>query len=272
MPSKNKEQQRLFQMVVAYKKGEMKNASDTVKKIAKSISLKDAEDMASAIVGETTTSAATASYEVPMGTVMRKLKEFFSAQNQAALLEDYECLSDDDPRNPLRNKTDKELEKAIETLTQYTSPEAVPAPRPKLPSLWDIPYNPNDGLQDLTYDIPPSPEKRAINTKFMVGDKKNPIKAGEYLLWRAKQNAKTFDDSRVPMAIFGRNAFQLQGAKTPQSQLAFEGYKIPIIQTKGSIKDVKIPKSLMETFGLIGITNGKKHFVYDTKDKKFYLP
>ena len=204
--------------------------------------------------------------------IMRKLTEFFSAKNQAALLEDYEALSDDDPKNPLRNKTEEELEKAIEMLTQYTTPDILPTPRPKLPSLWDIPYNPNDGLQDMTYDVPPSPEKRAINTKYMVGDKKNPNKAGEYLLWRAKQNAKVFDNSRVPMAIFGRNAFQLQGATPPQSQLAFEGYSIPIIQTKGNIKDVKIPKSLMETFDLIGVTNGQKHFVYDTKDKKYYKP
>lgn len=46
MPAKSKSQQRLFGMVHAYQKGELKGASDEVKDIAKSISKKDAEDFA----------------------------------------------------------------------------------------------------------------------------------------------------------------------------------------------------------------------------------
>ena len=47
MPAKSKEQQRLFGMVHAYQKGELKDASKEVKDIAKSISYKDADDFAS---------------------------------------------------------------------------------------------------------------------------------------------------------------------------------------------------------------------------------
>jgi len=46
MPAKSKSQQRLFGMVHAAQKGKLKNASPEVKKIAKSISKKDAEDFA----------------------------------------------------------------------------------------------------------------------------------------------------------------------------------------------------------------------------------
>ena len=46
MPAKSKSQQRLFGMVHAYQKGELKNASKEIKDIAKSISKKDAEDFA----------------------------------------------------------------------------------------------------------------------------------------------------------------------------------------------------------------------------------
>ena len=47
MPAKSKAQQRLFGMVHAYQKGELKDASQEVKDIAKSISKKDAKDFAS---------------------------------------------------------------------------------------------------------------------------------------------------------------------------------------------------------------------------------
>jgi len=46
MPAKSKSQQRLFGMVHAYQKGELKNPSKEVKDIASSISDKDAEDFA----------------------------------------------------------------------------------------------------------------------------------------------------------------------------------------------------------------------------------
>ncbi len=46
MPAKSKQQQRLFGMVHAYQKGELKNASKEVKDIAKTISKKDAKDFA----------------------------------------------------------------------------------------------------------------------------------------------------------------------------------------------------------------------------------
>ena len=46
MPAKSKAQQRLFGMVHAYQKGELKDASKEIKDIAKSISKKDAEDFA----------------------------------------------------------------------------------------------------------------------------------------------------------------------------------------------------------------------------------
>ena len=46
MPAKSKKQQRLFGMVHAYQKGELKNASEEVKDIANSISKKDAKDFA----------------------------------------------------------------------------------------------------------------------------------------------------------------------------------------------------------------------------------
>lgn len=46
MPAKSKEQQRLFGMVHAYQKGELKNPSKEVKDIAKTISKKDAKDFA----------------------------------------------------------------------------------------------------------------------------------------------------------------------------------------------------------------------------------
>lgn len=51
MPAKSQKQRKLFAMVYAYKKGELdpKYASDTVKKIAKSISLKDAKKFASSV-------------------------------------------------------------------------------------------------------------------------------------------------------------------------------------------------------------------------------
>ena len=45
--SLSKSQQKLMGMVYAYKKGDMKDASDEVKKIAKGMSLKDAEKFAS---------------------------------------------------------------------------------------------------------------------------------------------------------------------------------------------------------------------------------
>ena len=45
--SLSKSQQRLMGMVYAYKKGEMKDASDEVKKIAKGMSMKDAKKFAS---------------------------------------------------------------------------------------------------------------------------------------------------------------------------------------------------------------------------------
>jgi len=46
MPAKSKSQQRLFGMVHAYQKGELKNPSKEIKDIANSISDKDAEDFA----------------------------------------------------------------------------------------------------------------------------------------------------------------------------------------------------------------------------------
>jgi len=46
MPAKSKEQQRLFGMVHAYQKGELKNPSKEVEDIAKTISKKDAKDFA----------------------------------------------------------------------------------------------------------------------------------------------------------------------------------------------------------------------------------
>ena len=45
--SLSKSQQKLMGMVYAYKKSDMKNASDEVKKIAKGMSLKDAKKFAS---------------------------------------------------------------------------------------------------------------------------------------------------------------------------------------------------------------------------------
>jgi len=45
--SLSKSQQKLMGMVYAYKKGDMKDASDEVKKIAKGMSLKDAKKFAS---------------------------------------------------------------------------------------------------------------------------------------------------------------------------------------------------------------------------------
>jgi len=47
MPSKSKSQQRFMGMVHAYKKGELKNASPEVKKVAKSMTKKSAHDFAS---------------------------------------------------------------------------------------------------------------------------------------------------------------------------------------------------------------------------------
>ncbi len=47
MPSVSKSQQKLFGMVHAFQKGELKHASPEVKKIAGGISDKDAEDFAS---------------------------------------------------------------------------------------------------------------------------------------------------------------------------------------------------------------------------------
>ena len=46
MPSKSKSQQRFFGMVDAYKKGEMKNASKSIKKAAASMSMDDVKDFA----------------------------------------------------------------------------------------------------------------------------------------------------------------------------------------------------------------------------------
>jgi len=46
MPAKSKSQQRLFGMVHAVQKGELKDASPKIKNIAKRISKKDAEDFA----------------------------------------------------------------------------------------------------------------------------------------------------------------------------------------------------------------------------------
>ena len=47
MPSKSKAQQRFMGLVHAYKKGEMKNAPEEVRKIAKGIKKSDAKDFAS---------------------------------------------------------------------------------------------------------------------------------------------------------------------------------------------------------------------------------
>jgi len=47
MPAKSKAQQKFFGMVHAYQKGDMKDASPAIKKVATSISNKDAEDIAS---------------------------------------------------------------------------------------------------------------------------------------------------------------------------------------------------------------------------------
>tara|TARA_R100000008_G_scaffold86667_1_gene80755 strand:- start:988 stop:1398 length:411 start_codon:yes stop_codon:yes gene_type:complete len=47
MPAKSKAQQRFMGMVHAYKKGDLKNAPDTVKKAAKSMKNKDAKKYAS---------------------------------------------------------------------------------------------------------------------------------------------------------------------------------------------------------------------------------
>ena len=46
MPSKSKAQQRFFGMVDAYKKGEMKNASNKIKKAADGMSMSDVKDFA----------------------------------------------------------------------------------------------------------------------------------------------------------------------------------------------------------------------------------
>lgn len=46
MPSKSKSQQRFFGMVDAYKKGEMKNASNKIKKAANGMSMNDIKDFA----------------------------------------------------------------------------------------------------------------------------------------------------------------------------------------------------------------------------------
>lgn len=47
MPAKSKSQQKLFGMVHAFQKGELKGASPEVEKIAKGISYKDADAFAS---------------------------------------------------------------------------------------------------------------------------------------------------------------------------------------------------------------------------------
>ena len=47
MPAKSKAQQKFFGMVRSYQTGDMKDASPAIKKVAKSISKKDAEDFAS---------------------------------------------------------------------------------------------------------------------------------------------------------------------------------------------------------------------------------
>ena len=46
MPAKSKSQKRLMGMALAYKKGKLKKASDTVKKLAKDMSIEDLEDLA----------------------------------------------------------------------------------------------------------------------------------------------------------------------------------------------------------------------------------
>lgn len=46
MPSKSKSQQRFFGMVDAYKKGELKNPSNKIKKAANGMSMKDVKDFA----------------------------------------------------------------------------------------------------------------------------------------------------------------------------------------------------------------------------------
>ena len=46
MPSKSKKQQRFMGMVHAYQKGELKNPSSEIKKVAKSIVPEDAKDFA----------------------------------------------------------------------------------------------------------------------------------------------------------------------------------------------------------------------------------
>ncbi len=46
MPSKSKSQQRFFGMVDAYKKGELKNPSKSIKKAAKSMPMSDVKDFA----------------------------------------------------------------------------------------------------------------------------------------------------------------------------------------------------------------------------------
>ena len=46
MPSKTEKQRRLMGMALAYKQGELKNASDEVKKLADSMSSKQLEDFA----------------------------------------------------------------------------------------------------------------------------------------------------------------------------------------------------------------------------------
>ena len=47
MPAKSKAQQKFFGMVHAYQTGDMPDASSAVQNVAKSISKKDAEDIAS---------------------------------------------------------------------------------------------------------------------------------------------------------------------------------------------------------------------------------
>ena len=52
MPAKSQAQRRLFGMVVAYKKGQLPNASKKVKEIAKGVTLKQAEDFAKKVQQE----------------------------------------------------------------------------------------------------------------------------------------------------------------------------------------------------------------------------
>lgn len=53
MPAKSKKQQRLFGMALAYKRGELDDASDEVKELANSMSEKQLKDFAKIKVKDT---------------------------------------------------------------------------------------------------------------------------------------------------------------------------------------------------------------------------